>query len=80
MAKKIGINVRTNIETTKRYSCLLNQENLLELLRKDGVEIPKGATVQFVVPGGGDWSGQAIDIDDENPVTIEWTIRETEGN
>ncbi len=80
MARKLGVQVSTTIQTTKRYSCQLNQDNLLELLRRDGVKIPPGATVQFVVPGGGNWSGTAIDIDDENPIQIEWQTQETEGN
>lgn len=78
--KKIGVQVRTTIETTKRMECRVNAANLIEMMEKTGIEVPKGATVQFVVPGGGNWSGSAIDIDDENPILVEWKTQEVEGN
>ena len=80
MTRKLGVQVQTTIETTKKMTCQVNGDNLLDLLSKSGVKIPPGATVMFVVPGGGDWSGQAIDVTDENPVLVEWSTHTVEGN
>ena len=57
------IKVRSVVETTKQHSIAISGEQIVLALRKSGVKVPYGATVQFVVPGGGDWSGSAIDVD-----------------
>lgn len=47
-----------------------------ELAAQGEDRIPANATVTFWVPGGADWSNTSFDIDEENPVTIRWSIVE----
>jgi hypothetical protein len=56
----------------------LNAVDVIELVRKAGHTVPASAAVRiyFAVPGGGDWSNTDIDIDDRNPVRIEWKTTE----
>lgn len=63
------------IVTTKTsFKFELSRYDLLNMARKAGHVIPDFASVEFYVPGGGDWSNTAIDIDDDdNPVVISWT-------
>ena len=43
--------------------------------------LPEGAKVEFFVPGGGDWSNEIIEIDEEHPVYITYSVEDvTEGN
>lgn len=67
--------------TTTSGSIELNAADIAELLRKAGVEIPasavtSGMRVYFAVPGGGNWSNTDVDIDDKNPVRVEWQTTE----
>lgn len=57
-------------------SIKLTAADLLGLLWPNG---PTGAMmtrVYFTIPGGGDRSNMQIDIDDENPIRVDWKIQE----
>jgi len=62
--------VHTRVEKHVTHS--LNGKDIISMLRKRW-DIPDDAEVMFRVPGGADWSGTNIDIDDENPVIV-WYI------
>lgn len=61
---------------TESHELELNRDDMLELLRKAGHEIPEHAALQvyFAVPGGGDWSNTDVDIDSKNPIRVQWQI------
>ena len=44
---------------------------LLEFLQEKGYNIDRG-NVTFRVPSGGGWSYTDIDVDEENPITVQW--------
>lgn len=79
MAKKMS-EVRLELHSTvcrrEDYSLRVNGTHLLEMLRACGHVIPRDhrVKVEFVVPGGGDWSNTAVDVDDENPVVVSWVV------
>lgn len=66
--------VETKTTTILHHSVTLTATRIVELLRKDGVEIPDSLSLQVTVrvPGGGDWSNTNLDITSETPVTVEW--------
>lgn len=71
----------TVVHTTKG-SIELNAADVVELLRARA-DIPAAATmrVYFAVPGGGDWSNTDIDVDDRNPLRLDWElVTEEEGH
>lgn len=55
----------------------LTGDEVLEALAKAGL-IPPGAiaVVSFQVPGGGDWSGVRIQLDDESCLTLRFATEE----
>ena len=62
--------------TITKRKISLNGKDIIELLNDpplDGVIVPVNASVTFEVPGGGNWSGTDLDIDDDYPVVVEWT-------
>lgn len=65
------------ITRTEKYEMRLSGAMLLALLRKDQ-DIPPGATVRFLVPGGGDYSGEFVDVDNDSPILVTWSVTETE--
>lgn len=56
--------------STARHTIKLTREMILEMLKSH--MIPSNAKVRFIVPGGGDWSGMAVDVNSDAPVWIEW--------
>lgn len=60
------------INTVTRIKLEITRWDLLNMVRKAGHVIPDDALVEFYVPGGGDWSNTAIDIDESNPISISW--------
>lgn len=77
MAKQT-LNVHT--VTTRRLTVQLDRKDLVTFLESKGFKIPRDASVYFQVPGGADWSGMAIDIDSDNPVTVAWSELEESSN
>ncbi len=63
-------------ETIHTWSLKLTGDDLVMILAKQGYTIPELATVTVLVPGGGDYSGMVLDIDDDCPVVISWKSRE----
>jgi hypothetical protein len=68
------IKVKKTITTTTEHELALNNKDILEALHQMGYVIPDGAVASFFVPGGGDSSNMEIEIDDENPISINWTV------
>lgn len=60
-------------KTTKTLS--LGKEALIFALRYS-LNIPDDAKIFVKVPGGGDWSNTNLNIDDDTPLIVEWTIEE----
>lgn len=76
--RKPEVEILTCVETTAKHTVKINRELLLSLVRD---VMPRSATdvrVYFQVPGGGDWSNMAVDIDDEHPVYVQWTTRDVQ--
>lgn len=65
--------LQTQKTTTIRHEITLDRDALLKLLREQ-LHIPENADVYFQVPGGGDWSNTSVDVDDENPIHVKWTV------
>lgn len=64
-------------ETTK---VTLAREDVIKLLRGTGCNVPEDAQVKFHVPGGGDYSNMALDVDESSPIEVEWTIEDGDEN
>jgi len=60
------------VVTTRTHSLELTAEDIITLFRKAGCDIPRGAKVEFKVPGGGDWSNTLIEVDNNSPVIVTW--------
>lgn len=70
----------TEIEHDVPYEIKLVRGNILNMLRDAGVVLPpgnSGVIVEFIVPGGGNWSHMGVDIDKDNPIRVRWTIRKS---
>ena len=73
----INLKKTTNVET--RVEISLVKAEIIEFLVEKGV-IDHDVTdvnVFFYVPGGGDWSYTAIDIDEDNPISVTYKTVET---
>jgi len=55
--------------TTEEYSAEVSGDQLKEYLG-----LPKNAKVSFMVPGGGDWSNEEIDITEEDPLHVSYEV------
>lgn len=71
-----AIEINTVVETTSRHRVTVSGQEIVRLLKDSGVEIDDNATVTVQVPGGGDWSNMALDLDTETTVRIEWTTKD----
>jgi hypothetical protein len=71
---------KVSVVTTERCVLKLDRDEIVRLLRHAGVNIPDGPDicVDFLVPGGGDWSNTTVDVDAEHPVTVAWSMRKSE--
>lgn len=72
--------MKLSAQTTKVITkeITLTGRDILKLLQASiNEEIPANATVFFQVPSGGDYSGMALDITDEDHITVEYTIKES---
>lgn len=79
------INLASQARTTtiRRCEIKLKASDIRDLVRKqmateglDPAGLPDHAEVTVMVPGGGDWSNTALDIDEHN-VFVRWTEEET---
>lgn len=70
------------IEVTKhiktKYYVTVSNDDIVEYLKLKGHDVPGDCKVSFRVPGGGDWSGMDVDIDDDTPVQAHWEVSESE--
>lgn len=63
--------LRVETETVRKCTVRLNASRI-----REAFNLPIDAEVTFRVPGGADWSGLDVGVDDENPVTVSWEERE----
>lgn len=68
-------NKSTVVRTTENHQIKLTSDDIRDLIRSKYGEdkVPDHAEIFVTVPGGGDWSGLGLGIDDDSPVTIRWT-------
>ncbi len=62
---------------TKTHTITLNREVIIDLLRKEGIEVGASVEIFVSVPGGGDWSNTDLDISHSRPVTVHRTVTES---
>lgn len=80
----IDIDLKTSTVTVWERTVRLTGSDIVELLRQElkaqrVKALPEGKVeVTFTVPGGGDWSHTAIEIDEDYPVVVRWTEKEEE--
>jgi hypothetical protein len=72
------VKMTASVTTERKFRVELTAKHLLAMLAKQGQRIPSDAKITFHVPGGGDYSNMAIDIDDEKPVYVEWKTESVE--
>lgn len=74
MAKVPEIIIKQTRTIATSSEVRLNGEQLLELIRENlrFSAIPHDATIEFEVPGGGDYSNEAIAVQDSAPIVIRW--------
>lgn len=69
-------------KTTKTVdtTCTINLDgsDIIHLLACSGMAVPRNASVEFSVPGGGDWSNTDIVIDESNPIVVSYRDVEEE--
>jgi len=67
--------VKVETTTRRNHSVELNKLAILDLLKTAGVDFGERLigeiSVKVTVPGGGDWSGMDLDLDNA-PVRVEW--------
>ena len=69
-----SVEVETLVCTTTFRRCTVKVTgDMLRRLLPAHLEIPASARVTFIVPGGADWSNMSVDVDDGNPVYVEWS-------
>lgn len=64
--------IATTTDTRQTFTITLTGSDIIELLRLAGHKVPERAEVSFHVPGGGDYSNMAVDVEEESPVVIRW--------
>ena len=65
--------------TTVKTTVSVNKQDLINAVRTHfGLPIPDDADVCIRIPGGGDWSNELLDVNDDHPVTIDWETKTNE--
>ena len=68
----LGTEIKVRVTTTKDHKLTLTGDDLINILKENGYDIPAGSNVTLIVPDG-DWSGEIIDIDKDTPIKISWS-------
>lgn len=63
--------VDVETKTITKKSVTVGRALLIELLQQARIDVPPDAEVFIRVPGGGDWSNQALSLDEHN-VQVKW--------
>ena len=73
------MNILSESTTIRKVTLCLTEEDIREILIERGV-LPSDVSCEIFVqvPGGGDWSNTALDIDSSTPVRIFYEITTTE--
>jgi hypothetical protein len=58
-------------KTTKSFT--INNTDMVRLLIEAGYYVPTKASVTVLVPGGGDWCNETLDIDSDTPIIVKWS-------
>lgn len=61
------------VRTTRSCTLKLDRATLLAMLAQD---VPADARITFTVPRGGDYSGDRLNVDADNPITVSWVVVE----
>lgn len=69
--------LKVETQVTRRITVKLHKQDVLTYLIDEGI-MPSGAmhgdpSVYVQVPSGGDWSGERLELDGDNPVCVTWT-------
>lgn len=73
---KISKAITTTV--TSRHRINLERDDIVRALHALlSVNLPPDATIEFNVPGGGDWSNTSIDISRDNPIVVSWSETKT---
>lgn len=76
--KPLPIKRTATVVTDEKWQLEITGAMLITLLREAGHPIPRDATVHFTVPGGGNWSNTAVEVDQEYPISVEWKSHSVE--
>ena len=71
--------IQIETQTTERKTIKITRSMFIDLLVGAGVDISvdqRDVSIYIDVPGGGDWSGMPLDVDDdEQAINVHWTER-----
>ncbi len=73
----LPVSVSGTTVVTKTHTITLNREVIIDLLRKEGIEVGASVEIFVSVPGGGDWSNTDLDISASCPLIVRWTESES---
>ena len=62
-----GLKAEVNKKITTEYSLNLSGADIRKIL-----DLPLNAKVTVQIPGGGDWSNQELNINDEHTFDVKW--------
>lgn len=65
--------INKTVVKTSKTTVVITRNDLLKLLRDNFIHAPDDADIFVKIPGGGDWSGQNLDIDSTIPIHVEYT-------
>jgi hypothetical protein len=75
----LDVKITTKTVITERHEIRLTDLDIRLLLLDRGITVPAGASnITVLVPGGGDWSNEELNIDQDCPVIISWTEQSTQ--
>lgn len=60
--------------TTYKYQMSLTSVDIVTMLRERGLDVPYGADIFVMLPGGGDYSNGPLMIDMRTTVRLEWKV------
>lgn len=77
--KTIGVEIKAWLQTEVMTQGIvhLSGADIVRLLQHAGHDISDDAYVSVQVPGGGDWSSTALDLDKDATACVVWTKKQS---
>jgi hypothetical protein len=64
--------MKRHVRVSKETTLTMRREDVVQAIQRVFPEVPDGAQITVVVPSGGDYSGDSLDLEECGGLTVYW--------